>query len=236
MATTTPNFGWSVPTSSDLVKNGAVAIETLGDAIDASLVDLKGGTTGQVLSKASGTDMDFTWATASGGSSGLTLISTTTFSGVSSQSVNNCFSSTYANYKIIMNITAFSGTDNAQVRMRLRASGSDNTSTYFTANNYYYGGTTTDTSYENTNGFLAGYAMNNTNEGGSLAIIEMMDPFVATETVMTGIGQTFFSNLGHSYAQRMSGTSFVQSSFDGFTLIPASGTITGKVRVYGYSN
>lgn len=61
MATTTPNFGWAVPTSTDLVKDGAVAIETLGDSIDASLVDLKGGTAGQVLAKASGTDMDFTW-------------------------------------------------------------------------------------------------------------------------------------------------------------------------------
>ena len=61
MATTTPNFGWSVPTSTDLVKDGATAIETLGDSIDASLVDLKGGTTGQILSKNSNTDMDFTW-------------------------------------------------------------------------------------------------------------------------------------------------------------------------------
>jgi hypothetical protein len=61
MATTTPNFGWSVPTSTDLVKDGATAIETLGDSIDASLLDLKGGTTGQVLAKASNTDMDFTW-------------------------------------------------------------------------------------------------------------------------------------------------------------------------------
>jgi len=68
MATTTPNFGWSVPTSTDLVKDGATAIETLGDAIDASLLDLKGGTTGQVLSKNSNTDMDFTWATASSSS------------------------------------------------------------------------------------------------------------------------------------------------------------------------
>jgi hypothetical protein len=63
MATTTPNFGWAVPTSTDLVKDGAVAIETLGDAIDASLVDLKGGTSGQVLAKASNTDMDFSWVT-----------------------------------------------------------------------------------------------------------------------------------------------------------------------------
>ena len=61
MATTTPNFGWSVPTSTDLVKDGATAIELLGDSIDTSLVDLKGGTTGQVLAKASSTDMDFSW-------------------------------------------------------------------------------------------------------------------------------------------------------------------------------
>jgi hypothetical protein len=64
MATTTPNFGWPVPTSTDLVKDGATAIEALGDSIDASLLDLKGGTTGQVLSKNSNTDMDFTWVTS----------------------------------------------------------------------------------------------------------------------------------------------------------------------------
>jgi hypothetical protein len=67
MATTTPNFGWPVPTSTDLVKNGATAIEALGDAIDASMADLEGGTTGQVLTKASNTDMDFTWVTDPGG-------------------------------------------------------------------------------------------------------------------------------------------------------------------------
>jgi len=73
MATTTPNFGWTVPTSTDLVKDGATAIETLGDSIDASFVDLKGGTTGQVLSKASNTDLDFTWVTdAAGDITGVT--------------------------------------------------------------------------------------------------------------------------------------------------------------------
>jgi len=61
MANTT-NFGWTTPDDTDLVKDGAAAIRTLGSAIDTSLVDLKGGTTGQVLSKASGTDMDFTWS------------------------------------------------------------------------------------------------------------------------------------------------------------------------------
>jgi hypothetical protein len=64
MATVTPNFNWPVPTSTDLVRDGATAIEALGDSIDASLVDLKGGTSGQVLSKNSNTDMDFVWVTS----------------------------------------------------------------------------------------------------------------------------------------------------------------------------
>jgi hypothetical protein len=60
MATTT-NFNWSTPDDTSLVKDGAAAIRTLGSSIDTSMADLKGGTTGQVLSKTSGTDMDFTW-------------------------------------------------------------------------------------------------------------------------------------------------------------------------------
>jgi hypothetical protein len=68
---TTPNFNWSTPDNTGLVKNGALDIRTLGNAIDASMVDLKGGTTGQVLAKATNTDMDFTWTTASSGSSNV---------------------------------------------------------------------------------------------------------------------------------------------------------------------
>ena len=64
MATTT-NFGWTTPDNTGYVKDGALAIRTLGSAIDTSLVDLKGGTTGQVLKKTSGTDMDFEWGTVS---------------------------------------------------------------------------------------------------------------------------------------------------------------------------
>ena len=60
---TTSNFGWTTPADTDLVKDGAAAIRTLGNGIDTSLVDLKGGTTGQVLSKNSNTDLDYTWVT-----------------------------------------------------------------------------------------------------------------------------------------------------------------------------
>lgn len=60
MATTT-NFGWETPDDTDLVKDGAAAIRTALNGVDTSFAELKGGTTGQVLSKASGTDLDFTW-------------------------------------------------------------------------------------------------------------------------------------------------------------------------------
>ena len=68
MPTTTTNFGWTVPADTDLVKDGAAAIRTALGGVDTSMVDLKGGTTGQILSKTSNTDLDFTWATpATGG-------------------------------------------------------------------------------------------------------------------------------------------------------------------------
>jgi len=62
MASTT-NFGWETPDDSDLVKDGAAAMRTLGNSIDTSFVDLKGGTSGQMLTKASNTDLDYTWVT-----------------------------------------------------------------------------------------------------------------------------------------------------------------------------
>ena len=59
--TTSPNFGWTTPADTDLVKDGAAAIRTAINGVDTSFVDLLGGTTGQVLAKNSGTDLDFTW-------------------------------------------------------------------------------------------------------------------------------------------------------------------------------
>jgi hypothetical protein len=61
MTNPTSNFGWQMPTSTDLVTDLPADFEVFGQAVDTSMADLKGGTTGQVLSKASNTNMDFTW-------------------------------------------------------------------------------------------------------------------------------------------------------------------------------
>jgi hypothetical protein len=50
-----------MPTSTDLVTDLPADFEVFGQAVDTAMADLKGGTTGQVLAKASNTNMDFTW-------------------------------------------------------------------------------------------------------------------------------------------------------------------------------
>jgi hypothetical protein len=64
MANPTSNFGWQMPTPVDLVTDLPADFEVFGQAVDTSLADLKGGTSGQVLSKNSNTDMDFVWVTS----------------------------------------------------------------------------------------------------------------------------------------------------------------------------
>jgi len=114
MATTTPNYGWSVPTSTDLVKDGATAIETLGDSVDATVKALNPettlgdiayrsatantntrlgiGTNGQVLSVSGGLPAWTTpagsgsnWSLLNAGGTSLTGATTITISGISGQ-------------------------------------------------------------------------------------------------------------------------------------------------------
>jgi hypothetical protein len=67
MANPTTNFGWVMPTATDLVTDLPADFAVFGQGVDTSLADLNGGTTGQVLSKTSNTNLDFTWVSANPG-------------------------------------------------------------------------------------------------------------------------------------------------------------------------
>jgi hypothetical protein len=98
MATTTPNYGWPVPTSTDYVKDGATAIEALGDAIDATVFGI--------------------------GSSGLTLVKTQTIgTAVSSVTVTNAFSATYDAYRVIVDGGVASGVLNISLKLGASTTG-----------------------------------------------------------------------------------------------------------------
>ena len=56
-----------MPTATDLVTDLPADFEVFGQAVATSMADLLGGTTGQVLSKTTNADMDFTWVAANPG-------------------------------------------------------------------------------------------------------------------------------------------------------------------------
>jgi hypothetical protein len=61
MTNPTSNFGWQMPTSTDLVTDLPADFEVFGQAVDTDFADLLGGANGYILSKASATDLDFAW-------------------------------------------------------------------------------------------------------------------------------------------------------------------------------
>jgi hypothetical protein len=63
MSNPTTPFSWQMPTNTDLVTDLPADFEVFGQAVASSMADLLGGTTGQILSKATNADMDFTWIT-----------------------------------------------------------------------------------------------------------------------------------------------------------------------------
>jgi hypothetical protein len=81
MANPTSNFGWQMPTATDLVTDLPADFEVFGQAVDTDFVDLLGGTTGQILSKTSATDLDFTWINNDQGD--ITAVTTAAGSGLS---------------------------------------------------------------------------------------------------------------------------------------------------------
>lgn len=172
------------------------------------------------------------WVTV--GASGLTLITAQTFTGVTSWSLPaNTFSSTYANYKLIIDITAASAT--AGFTGRMRASGADNT----TAN---YNTMMTGVSSAGGGAIATGNGQTSFVFGDILASnpvnaysFDIIAPNLARYTDFIGNMVTSDATRFLAYAGGMSFAA--TTTFDSFTFIVGGGAnITGDYRVYGYAN
>ncbi len=159
---------------------------------------------------------------------GLTLISTTSFSAVTSVSVNDVFSTTYDNYMIVVsNLSCATSVNDLQ--LRLRVAGADNSSNNYERGRYYVGAfATTGAGNENStlsSSFLC-LQMNNTIQQG--VTIFMQNPFLTANTVASSIGSGLLFDLN-------GGVTTVTTSYTGFTFITAAGgNIAGSISVYGY--
>ena len=158
---------------------------------------------------------------------GLDLITTQSFSAVSSVSLDNCFTGIYDNYRVLVNATRSAS---AELSIRMRLSGSDiSTATY---NRQYIraSGTTVFSTSQSSQTGMSLTANNAATQGVFDATI--YSPSKAEVTFMTSLGRQI--SVGYIFFH--SSTQTDSTAFDGMTLRCDSGTITGTVSVYGYAN
>jgi hypothetical protein len=206
MATTTTNYGFDIPQSTDLVKDGATAIATLGQDIDTA------------MNTALGTKK-----------AGMVLLNTTSFSAVASQSINSVFSSTYDNYKIIF---VGSASTTISMQFRLRVSGVDASGSNYIRQRILGTSTTVSAARVTANAYLLG----DLEFDPTTQIFELSNPAKASKTGFITQALSIQTSGGTQTDLILTaGQHDLSTAYDGFSLIPTSGTITGTVSVYGYN-
>jgi hypothetical protein len=230
---TTTNFGWTTPADTDLVKDGASAIRTLGSGIDTSFVDLKGGTTGQFLTKATNTDLDFTWAAAP--SSGMNLVSSGSFTAASSFNLGTPFTSSYRNYRVLVSLVNTAANSNPGIYCYPRAGGTNNASGGLDTFHCQWDGTPSYLRSKQTNQNYM--QIGNFLDDGWVMDMTIYQPNIAAKTFarMKGICSEQGSGTvnGH-YDSNFTVQNNTQWDSLGFTL--SGDTFTGFYRVYGLAD
>lgn len=149
-------------------------------------------------------------------------------SAVATQSFNNVFSSTYDNYLIVFNTLHSS---DSGLTLRLRVGGADaSTSAYEWQRIRGVSSTISTTAASSQTSF--DIVVNSSGTSYELGALHLFDPAKASATYLS-----VFSNYVTNSASigSIGGRHNVSTSYDGFTLIPTAGNITGTVSVYGYN-
>jgi hypothetical protein len=167
-------------------------------------------------------------------SQGLTLINTTSFSGVSSQALPaSTFSATYTNYRIICNIR--SSSTNGTLYLKMRAASTDSSASYYQGAPLYIStGTLSNLNQNNAStGFYVGEFYS---AGANLSwfAMDLQAPAVAVPT-MHGFTFTFIDAGGGYRGGAGGGQHLVSTAYDSANLIASAGNITGTIQVFGYN-
>lgn len=155
---------------------------------------------------------------------GLVLVATQSFTAASTVSVDNCFTSTYDNYRIVSELVGSAGA--VQVNVRYRAASVDAaTANYNSVRTELNGGASQDALG------ATSAAIGVTISGGYMyGSFDIHSPVATRPTGLTGLSYRW----DNSSAQVATAVFTLTSQFDGLTVYPDSGTITGSLSVYGY--
>jgi hypothetical protein len=175
-------------------------------------------------------------AAAGTGSYSISSTGTVTFSNATVISLNECFNSTYDNYRIQLELT--SGNCGG-VRMRMRSGTTDiSTSTYHHVFNYSQMNTpanfTTNTSNASTTSMWVSDL--STNGIYSHSSFDVSSPFLSLPSVVLGQNMVYQNSGASLYGIYFIGSNTNSTSYSGMSLVPDSNSMTGTIRVYGYRN
>jgi len=150
-----------------------------------------------------------------------------TVAGSSSVSLNGVFTSTYHNYLVLLDTIESAASGPNQCNLRLRAAGSDTTSSTYYAGQIYgtYAGATGGSA---NNGVAQFPLLTLTNAKQQMAKIEVFSPQAATITTIDSLGVAF--DAQSNYAGYQSGA----TQYDGFTLFMGASNFSGNITVYAY--
>lgn len=161
------------------------------------------------------------------GLGGLVHTNTTTFTTQSSVSINNCFSSTYDNYAIKLNILS----TGSFLAFRLRVGGTDATGANY--NRQRLSAISTTVSAAGVGGETSFDNQIQLSTVSSAADISIFRPAVALPTGLIVIDSSTQSTV---QMQITASNHTLSTAYDGITFYPNTGTITGTIRIYGYKN
>jgi hypothetical protein len=162
---------------------------------------------------------------------GLVFITSSTFSAAASVNVNNCFTSAYENYRILCSATGSTTIQN--LGMRLRAAGADASGANYAQQYLAAASTTVSGARATGQTSIPQVALVQTTDVADISM-DIFHPAQAAPTTVISTASrepiaaiSIWSQVGYHS---------LSTAYDGFSLIPAAGTITGTVRVYGYKN
>lgn len=162
---------------------------------------------------------------------GMQLISSNSTSATVGISFDNVFTSTYQNYFITW--TGVANTAEANLTMRLRSNGSDNSSSTYGYFQFAQG--VNNTSYNQASAGDTSFTIGRIGSAGtsSLSMYVFQPQIAARTTIHT---QNIACGTTTVFVQTGGGAFIGTTQFDGFTINVAANNQTSTVRVYGLRN
>ena len=252
MANPTTNYGWPMPTSTDLVTDLPADFALFGQPVDTSLKALNPettlgdiayrsstsntntrlgiGSTSQILTVVAGVPA---WSTPAAAASGYTQITSGSFTSAATVTVDSVFTSTYKRYQVFLRYIFVTSGGSLQWQYRYAGPATESAANYFGAG-FRQNRSNAKTDYGFSSGTFATLDTGGATNSNSMLLMTLDQVGNSNQ-----IPYAFQQGLSSDSQAVMQSTVYFQGTsrtYTGFILTPSAGTLTGEYAVYGLAN